>query len=280
MSEAPAWLGGARCAVMLSFDFDAETLWLSRDPKNWKRPGTLSQGKYGAKVGVPKILELLAEHDIRATFFVPGWTAETHQGRVEAILAAGHEVGHHGYLHEWPDPEKPDEEERALDMGLEALARTVGVRPTGYRSPAGETSDNMIRLLVERGFAYDSSLMDDINPYRHELDGGAPGPVEIPWHWSLDDAIYALFSLRGPRPVFTSDHMFSIWKDEFDEIYRWGGLFDLVMHPQVTGRPSRIALLRRLIEYLEGREGVRFMTGAEVAAAFAASEAAGAAVQP
>ena len=129
MADGVTWPGGAQCAVMLTFDFDAETLWLSRDPSNWKKPGTLSQGVYGAKVGVPKILELLEEVGIRATFFVPGWTAEKHTGRVEAILAAGHEVGHHGYLHEWPDPDDPEGEVTALDRGLEALEKTVGVRP-------------------------------------------------------------------------------------------------------------------------------------------------------
>lgn len=109
---AIAWPGGARCAVMLSFDFDAETLWLSRDPTNAKRPGTLSQGTYGAKVGVPKILEVLRDAGVKATFFVPGWTAEKHTGRVEAIVRDGHEVGHHGYLHEWPDPDQPEKTDR------------------------------------------------------------------------------------------------------------------------------------------------------------------------
>ncbi|MGH6717995.1 MAG: polysaccharide deacetylase family protein, partial [Alphaproteobacteria bacterium] len=158
------WPGGARCAVMLSFDFDAETLWIGRDPANLRRPGTLSQGTYGARVGVPKILELLAEEDLKATFFVPGWTAETHLDRVEAIVRAGHEIGHHGYLHKWPDPDNPAEEVEELEQGLAALKRTVGVVPRGYRSPAGETSDNLVRLLVENGFLYDSSMMADVNP--------------------------------------------------------------------------------------------------------------------
>ncbi len=116
--------------------------------------------------------------------------------------------------------------------------------------------------------------MDDINPYRHALADGAPGPVEVPWHWSLDDAIYALFSLRGPRPVFPNEHIFSIWKEEFDEIRRWGGLFDLVMHPQVIGRPSRIALLRRFVEYVQSFDDVRFMTANQVAEAYLAHDGA------
>ena len=262
------WPQGARCAVMLTFDFDAETLWISRNPANINRPGILSQGLYGAQVGVPRILEILDEFDLKATFFVPGWTAEQHTGRVEAILKGGHEVGHHGYLHEWISPDNPREEEESFDRGLEALQETVGVRPVGYRSPAGETSPNMFRLLTERGFIYDSSMMDQVNPYRHTLEDGREGPVELPWHWSLDDAVYVLFSIERPRPIFTNSHILEVWQEEFREIYRWGGLYDLVMHPQCIGRPSRLALLREMLAFIRSFPGVWFATGEEVARAW------------
>jgi peptidoglycan/xylan/chitin deacetylase (PgdA/CDA1 family) len=257
---------------MLTFDFDAETLWLSRDPENAKRPGTLSQGTYGARVGVPMILETLASLGVPASFYVPGWTAERHTDRVEMILARGHEVGHHGYLHEWINPDEPEREEEALVKGLEALKKTVGVTPVGYRSPAWETSQNMIALLQRYGFAYDSSLMDSINPYRHRLEGNAAGPVELPVHWSLDDAPFALFSVRAPRPIMTNAHILQVWQDEFREIYRWGGLFNLAMHPQVTGRPSRIALLRQFVQWIQTFPDVWFARGHEVAAAWSATE--------
>ncbi len=261
--DSVAWPDGNRVAVMLSFDFDAETLWLSRDPENAKRPGTLSQGTYGAKVGVPKILETLDSLGVPATFFVPGWTAETHQDRVEMILGAGHEIGHHGYLHEWIDPDQPDREEEAFVKGLEALKRTVGVVPVGYRSPAWETSDNMISLLSKYGLKYDSSLMDQINPYRHPA-----GPIELPVHWSLDDAPFALFSIKTPRTQVSNEHILSIWKAEFLEIYQWGGLFNLTMHPQITGRPSRVRLLREFILFMQGFPGVRFAQGHQIAQAW------------
>ena len=257
---------------MLTFDFDAETLWLSRDPENARRPGVLSQGVYGAKTGVPKILEVLRDEDLRATFFTPGWTAEKYRDRMEAIVAAGHEIGHHGYLHEWIDPDYPDKEREALEKGLDSLKRAVGVRPVGYRSPGGETSDNMIALLREYGFLYDSSLMDQITPYRHLMPDGSRGPIELPWHWSLDDAPYALFSMKSPRAIMTNDHILSIWQQEFSEIYRWGGLVNVLMHPQVTGRPSRIAMLRDFIAYIRRFPNVWFATGQEVAEAWATQE--------
>lgn len=266
------WPENARCAVMLTFDFDAETLWLSRNPDNARRPGVLSQGQYGARTGVPKILELLKEEELKATFFVPGWTAEKYTDRMEAIVAGGHEIGHHGYLHEWIDPDFPEKEREALEKGLEALKKTVGVRPSGYRSPAGETSTNMINMLQEYEFRYDSSLMDQITPYRHVLEGGKPGPVELPWHWSTDDAPYALFAISSPRPIFTNEHILSIWKAEFREIYRWGGMFNLLMHPQIIGRPSRVAMLREFIGWMRTFPGVWFATGDEVARAWEARE--------
>src|SRR5436309_959737 len=95
------WPKGARCAVMLTFDFDAETLWLARDPKTADLPGVMSQGRYGARVGVPRLLGLLRAEGIRATFYIPGWVAEHHTVEACAIRDAGHEIGHHGYRHDW-----------------------------------------------------------------------------------------------------------------------------------------------------------------------------------
>ena len=259
------WPNGARSALTLTFDFDAETNWLSRDPANVKRPGTLSQGTYGARCGVPNVLRLLDEEGLRGTFFIPGWVAENRTAPAESILRAGHEIGHHGYLHRWVDPDHPAEELDEMERGLEALQSRLGVRPRGYRSPAGETSPNLIRMLSERGFLYDSSLMDSVDPYYHCLDGGRRGPVELPWHWSLDDAPYLFFSIAAPRPIFTNEHILSIWKAEFEAIHEAGQLFNLVMHPQGIGRPSRLRLLRDFIAHTRGFEGVWYATAEDVA---------------
>lgn len=261
------WPNGARMAVMWSFDFDAESVWLARDPDNAERLGVRSQGLYAVKRGVPKLLELLAETKMPATFFVPGWVAEHHTDRVREVRDAGHEIGHHGYSHEWGDPKRPERECEDFDRGSEALDRFVGVTPRGYRPPAGEISANTIRMLADRGFLYNSNMLDDVFPYRHILPDGRPGPIELPTHWSVADANYALTSIRHPRVIQTNDHIFTIWKDEFDAHYEWGGLFNLVLHPQVIGRPSRVALLRRFIEYTRQFEGVWYATGTEIALA-------------
>jgi peptidoglycan/xylan/chitin deacetylase (PgdA/CDA1 family) len=266
------WPNGARCAVALTFDFDAETLWLSRDPSNARRPGTLSQGVYGARVGVPMILQTLADAGVPATFFIPGWTVENHTQRAEMILKAGHEIGHHSYSHAWPDPDAPERDIEEMERGLDSLKRVLGVVPKGYRSPAGETTDELVRQLAKHGFLYDSSMMGDVNPYRLAHPDGGRELVELPYHWSLDDAPFVLFSVKTPRPIMTNSHIREIWQDEFREIHRWGGFYNLVMHPQLSGRPSRIALLREMIAFIQGFDDVWFARCGEIAEAWAAQE--------
>lgn len=266
------WPGGARCAVMLTFDLDAESLWLNLDPENARRPGTLSQGAYAVRVAVPEILALLDRLGLPATFFVPGWVAERHPDAVRAIARAGHEVGHHGYLHEYVDPARPDEEERVLRLGLEILEGVAAERPVGYRSPAWETSANTLRLLERYGFSYSSNLMDDIRPYRLQVDGRPSDLVELPVQWLLDDAPYFLFGRgRTSRPIMPNALVLANWQEEFDGIALRQGLFNLTMHPQLIGRPSRLAMLERLVEYIRGRGGAWFGTGRQVADAWRAA---------
>ncbi|OSI30540.1 polysaccharide deacetylase [Bradyrhizobium canariense] len=262
------WPNNAKVAVNLTFDFDAETLWLSRDPANIDRPGTLSQGTYGAKVGVPKILELLSSEGLPATFFVPGWVVDNRTHVVEKIIKAGHEIAHHGYLHKAVDPKDPELELEELETGIEAIKRVVGIAPVGYRAPSGETSPNLVRLLSERGFLYDSSMTDDVEPYCHFLQDGSPSLVELPWHWSLDDAQYLLSNAKTHRPIQTNEHILSIWKAEFHEAYLSGGYFNLLMHPQVTGRPSRVRMLSDFIAYVRKHDNVWFAQSQDVANAW------------
>jgi peptidoglycan/xylan/chitin deacetylase (PgdA/CDA1 family) len=266
------WPNGAQCAVALTFDFDSESLWRAKDPKSAELLATLSLGGYGAKVGVPKILELLKSEGLKATFFTPGWTVDNHTDRVEAILRDGHELAHHGYMHHWPDPDRPEQIIEELERGLEAMKRHFGVRPKGFRPPGSESCHFLLEALVERGFVYNSCFKDDVHPYRHRLRDGRPGPVELPEHPTLDDWNFGATHLRTPRPLFTREHVLSIWKDEFQEIYDWGGVFVLVMHPQVTGRPMRLATLRELIAFTRRFPKVWYATAGEVAEAFIAQE--------
>ena len=248
--------------VALTFDFDAEEVWVGEDPANAGRPGVLSQGTYGAKVAVPLILDLLDRHGLRATFFVPGRVAERHPGRVRQILAAGHEVGLHGYTHRSPAALSREEEEDEL-VRAKAILEGLGAELAGYRSPSWEFSDHTVGLLAEHGLRYSSNFMDDLRPYRHE---GA-GIVELPVQWLLDDAPHFWFSgADWTRKIATTAEVEAIWREEFTGLRELGGTFVLTMHPQIIGRPSRLALLDRFVAWAAAHEDVRVGTCAEIAA--------------
>ncbi len=248
--------------VAFTFDFDAEEVWIGEDPANAERPGVLSQGTYGAKVAVPLILELLDRHGLRATFFVPGRVGERHPARVREILAAGHEVALHGYTHRSPATLPVDDERDELVRARRVLEE-LGAQPTGYRSPSWEFSAHTIGLLAEQGLTYSSNFMDDIRPYRHP-DGG---PVELPVQWILDDAPHFWFSgADWAKKISTTAEVDAIWREEFEGIRRLGGSFVLTMHPQIIGRPGRLAFLDRFVAWVRGHDGVRIRTCAEIAA--------------
>lgn len=273
------WPDGQRSAMFLAVDVDAESAWTAKDPAHYQRLVTMSYGGYEARVGVPKMLALLRELDLKATFFITGWAVEAHPAMAEAIVRDGHEIAHHGFHHLMPDPGDPMIVEE-LERGLETLQRRLGVLPAGYRAPVGESCEALRVLLKDKGFLYSSSWRDDVRPYRHLLDDGRPGIIELPVNMSFDDWMYGLTHRYSPRSMFAREHVLSIWNDELEETREWGGLVTTVLHPQVSGRPMRLKLLR---EFLEGalRYGdVWTATGEAIARHFAACEAAAAAAGP
>lgn len=270
----------AKATVCLSFDFDAISVWIG--PRGASSPSAISRGEY-AVLGVERILKVLAERNILATFYIPGHTVETYPASIDAILAAGHEIGHHGYLHENPCalPSK-DEERRVIERGLKALADVAQVTPTGYRSPSWDNSPHTIDLLLEYGFRYESSLMaHDFVPYWcrtadvASLDsayifGNPVDLVEMPVSWVLDDFPHFEF-LRYPNVVFPGlsapSKVEEIWQDEFRFMYRDvpGGVYTLTMHPEIIGKGHRIMMLERLIDWMAGHDEVVFARLADVA---------------
>jgi peptidoglycan/xylan/chitin deacetylase (PgdA/CDA1 family) len=261
------WPKKYRCCVTFSFDLDAETLWLSRDPANAKRPVTLSLGAYGYKEGVPRIVRLFRKYDLRTTFFIPGWVAERHEDLVKELRDLGHEVGHHGYLHEWPDTLELDQEKEILERGIDILQRVTGERPIGYRSPAAEFSPNTVRLLWEHQFVYSSTMMDSDLPYKHTIDGKTTSLVELPMQWHMDDAVHFMYASKPPvrNRIAEPVGVFDMWKMEFDCIYEEGLGLNICMHPQITGHPHRIRLLEDLIVHMKHHSDVWMPKMGEVA---------------
>ncbi len=236
--------------VLLTFDVDAETLWTARDPSNARRPVTLSQGSYGPRVGLPRIVALLEKHGITATFFVPGLTAERHPEAIRNLHERGHEIAHHMYSHKWLDDMEEPEERREFEQGIAAIERVTGVRPRGFRAPAVEFSPNTLRLLLEYGFEYSSNFFDADAPYRHVVDGVKTDLVELPFQWPLGDAPFFLYSVRlTGRSIAPLSAVLEHWIAEFDGLYAEGNGLVLTCHPQLTGRPSRIPLLEAFIQH-------------------------------
>jgi peptidoglycan/xylan/chitin deacetylase (PgdA/CDA1 family) len=235
------WPSGAAAAVSFTFDLDGEEAWIGMNPANASNPVVLSQGAYGPKVAVPLLLTLLARHAVTGTFFIPGRLAERYPERVREILAAGHEVAHHGYRHLAPAGLKVEEELDELRRGREVLER-LGATVTGYRAPDWNLAEGSIDRLEAEGFVYSSNFMDDVVPYRH------PGLrlVELPVHWVLDDAAHLWFSDADfTKAMATNEAVASIWAAEEVGIVGLGGLCIYTCHPQVIGRPGRLGLLEQ-----------------------------------
>ena len=264
--------------VCLTFDFNAVSLWVSTFKQTTPTP--LSRGEYGARVGIGRILELLAGKAIRATFFVPAHTAGSFPDEVRAIAQAGHEIALHGYCHESPVSLSREDETRLLSLSIEKLRGTLGTGywPSGYRSPSWDLSPSSIACLEALGLSYDSSMMaDDFRPYVPRRDtaadeeGYTPGTparlIEMPVSWELDDYPYFHVSSRINQGLRSPDEVFEIWKAEFDYCHEAvsDGVFTLTTHPQIIGRGPRIRMLDRLIDHMAGCPGVRFSTLADEA---------------
>lgn len=266
MATNTVWADGMQCAAILSFDLDAETSWIFRDPENARRPVVISGGRFGPKFGVPALIELLSDYGIPASFFIPSVSAERYPEAVELILKASHEVGAHGHMHERVDTLPADQEEEILQKSMAILEKATGRKPVGYRSPSWELSAASLGLLEKYGFLYSSNFMDDYFPYRHPRQGSREPLVELPVSWLLDDAPFFQWGLgRDYRPIQPASNVLEIWQEEFAGVHRRGGMFMLTMHPQLIGRVSRVEMLRRLIEYMRGFPDVWFATAEQVA---------------
>jgi peptidoglycan/xylan/chitin deacetylase (PgdA/CDA1 family) len=258
-----SWPEGSRIAVTLSFDLDTETLMLRNGITS---PSRLSTGQYGARAGLPRVLELLERHDIKATFFMPAVSAKLYSKEVGQIAAAGHEIGIHGWIHEFTSTLEKAEERMLMQQSLDTLEELAGRRPVGIRAGSWEYSENTLELIDELGLLYDSSLMADDVPYELLSDGEPTGVVELPVEWILDDYPYFGMNRYGStRPYTPPSAVLEIWTAEFDMAYEEGGLFLLTMHPQIIGHRSRIAMLDELILYMKARPDVWFATHEQVA---------------
>jgi len=249
------WPDGYKCCVNLSFDYDSDSATIWRTPLDIVNQ---SRGRFAPNVAIPRILEMLDRHNLKATFFVPGWTADKYPDSVKSIIEHGHEVGAHGYTHERLAELSWELEESVFEKSLTALKK-LGVKPEGFRAPYWLISDRTIDRIKQFGFKYDSDFMDNDMPYMLEWRGKPTGLVELPVEWMLDDWPQYDTYRRSPEDAYKE------WKPEFEGIHRLGRYFGLTCHPQATGRISRLDMLEKLITEMEQKDDVWFATGKEVA---------------
>ncbi|MDL5159915.1 polysaccharide deacetylase family protein [Actinomycetospora termitidis] len=281
--------------VSYGVDIDAVGGWLGSYGGE-DSPGDISRGLFAGDVGVPRVLELFRRYGLRQTFFWPGHSVETFPEQFDACVAAGHEIGVHGYSHENPIAMSRQQESDVLDHCIALIEKRSGTRPTGYVAPWWEFSPITNELLLDRGLRYDHSLMhDDFTPYyvrvgdswtkidleRDAADwmkplvrGQETDLVELPANWYLDDLPPMMFVKGSPNShgFVNPRDIEQLWRDQFDWVYREMdyAVFTMTIHPDVSGRPQVLLAHERLIEYINAHDGVRWLTFDEIAQDFQA----------
>lgn len=263
------WPAGYRAAACFTFDLDAESSVLWDHPEAAQYLDVMSHQAYGPRTGAPRLLDILERRGIRATWFIPGFSAERWPDVARSIRDAGHEIGHHGYLHERSRGADPELIERRVVRGLEALDSVLGVRPTGHRAPLWQMSFATPSILARHGFEYDCGLMDSDHPYLLAVSDEADAPtlVELGSHWSLDDGPPYNYQpgISGSGVVFSPSVLLERWTLELEALRRAGGLFVPTIHPFISGRASRAEALEALIARAQELGDVWIATGSEIA---------------
>ena len=261
------WPDGARCAVAFTFDMDADSiLHLAHHDSADTRVAALSMLRYGPEVAVPRLVDMYRRFGMRQTFFLPAWCIERYPRAVEEILEGGHEIAHHGYLHEHPNELAPDAERYWFGRSVEVIKRATGRPPRGFRAPTYKFSRHTLDILLDHGLTYDASLMGDDIPYLIESSKGSV--VELSSHYALDDWPHYMasrdfnyfMSIKAPR------HAMDVFLDEFEAMWEHGGLWVAVWHPFVSGRLARCVAVERLIEHMQRKGKVWFAALEDIAA--------------
>jgi peptidoglycan/xylan/chitin deacetylase (PgdA/CDA1 family) len=262
--RAHTWLRGKRAALILTFDIDAESCMLAEGRRYADHPSLMSHQAFGPLVGVPRLLDMLRDLDTRATFFVPGFTAERYPELIRRIDAEGHEVGHHSHTHRAPQGLSDAEERADFEKALEVLDG-LGIRARGHRSALWATKWTTAALVAEHGLRYESNQMDDDRPYLLDTHKGTI--AEVPPHWSWDDfPQYAyLWEPDVGKTVVPPSTAVQVWREELDALRDYGGALTLNAHPFLSGRASRVAALRSLIQHAYGLGDVAVLTAGEAA---------------
>ncbi|GAB7355255.1 hypothetical protein MBLNU459_g5802t1 [Dothideomycetes sp. NU459] len=284
-----------RVLVGYGIDVDAVSGWINTKDGSPADPTDVSRGMFGATVGVDRLLKLWDRYGIKTTWFIPGHSIESFPEQMGKIRDAGHEIGLHGYTHEFVSELSPQQERDVLAKTIDILTKFTGKKPRGWTAPAWATSKRSIQLLEEFGIEYDHSLMHhDSQMYyapdcseswqetRYATESKAESwmvpmtklrpskVVEVPASWHLDD--WPPFQVKKGSSLGYVDtrSIEQLWRDQFDYLYQEHDtfVFPMSIHPQVSGKPQVVLMHQRLIEYISSHEGVVWCTFGEMVDAF------------
>ncbi|TNV15647.1 polysaccharide deacetylase [Brucella pecoris] len=267
---SPKWPTGKRSAVALAFDLDGPTGGAMLDGSLLDNLRYFTEGSYGPWRALPRLLDLLAEYDLVATFFTPTWVVEQWPERCEAILKAGHEMAYHGHYHEVFIDRTPAEQLAIMQRSAQVFESRLGIKPVGFRTPSGDWSPHTATILKEFGVLYSSSMRGDDRPYFHPGPDGEPGLVEIPGRWDIDDyTALAYFE----EPDFPTGHdriadfrtVEANWRAEFEGFHRDGLCWTTILHPKVSAKLGRLSILEGLFEAIRAHDDVWVARGREIA---------------
>ena len=253
------WPNGARCAVAMTWDMDADSAfnWYNRDNAD-TLVATQSWVRYDPLIAIPRLVEQFARLELRQTFFVPGWVIEKYPAQIDLLLKHGHEIALHGYLHERSNELDGETERYWLGRAVAAYAKHIGKRPRGWRAPSFAFSKYSLRYLLEEGFSYDSSLMGDDIPYALRDERGSL--LEFPVDWTLDDFPHYAHSrdFRFMMPISSPQKAMEVFRAEFDAAWEFGSLWITVWHPFLSGRLARFSAVLELLRYMRSKGNVWF----------------------
>lgn len=266
--EKITWPNEKKCAVMVTINLSAELFWLQLDPTCIDKPKTLSMGQYGMTNGLQRVLDVLENRKIKATFFVPGKVAELYEDDIRLIISKGHEIASSGYSYNNLALLTKEEQEEDIKKGINVLNNICGEKPVGFRAPVGELTLDTLRIANENGMKYSSDLSDDDRPYMKKINDDN-SILQIPISWALYDLPYFAFNYhpafpKGQGRLSNYSGVLSNWKDEFDGHYEYGLCYVLQLEPQAIGNPGRIGLLENLLDYIMEKDDIWYATGKDV----------------
>ncbi|RIK47125.1 MAG: hypothetical protein DCC58_00840 [Chloroflexi bacterium] len=235
------WPGNYRCALVVSVDVDGPYGHINANGDRdffWR-----SQTAYDLPAGVPRLLDLLNDRDVEATFCWVGRCAADRPDLVQRSHADGHEIALHSWEHRYYTPMTADEQREDMLRTSNVLESLTGERPVGHKTPAWRYNEATAAVAQELGLLWRMDEAGGDLPWLVQPDAQLPPLVELPPSRWYDDYTYFVEQTIPPRSTA------EFWRDDLDVLRDEGKLLCLTLHPFVSGRPGPSRALADLLDY-------------------------------